>query len=50
MSDSDEHLIDQFRATGQIVFLEEVLQRHLRPVRGMVFQMVLNHDAYLSDN
>jgi len=45
LADSDEHLIDQFRATGQIAFLEEVLQRHLRPVRDMVFQMVLNHDA-----
>jgi RNA polymerase sigma-70 factor, ECF subfamily len=45
LSDSDEHLIEQFRATGHIVFLEEVLQRHLRPIRGMVFQMVLNHDA-----
>jgi len=45
LSDSDEHLIDQFRATGQIALLEEVLQRHLRPIRGMVFQMVLDHDA-----
>ncbi len=45
MSDSDEHLIDQFRATGKIVFLEEVVQRHLSPIRGMVFQMVLNQDA-----
>ena len=45
MADSDQHLIDQFRATGQIAFLEELLQRHLRPIRDMVFQMVLNHDA-----
>ena len=45
LSDSDQHLIDQFRATGQIDLLEEVLQRQLRPIRDMVFQMVLNHDA-----
>ncbi len=45
MSDSDQNLIDQFRTTGQIAFLEELLQRHLRPIRDLVFQMVLNQDA-----
>ncbi len=45
LSQTDQYLIDQFRATGQINFLEDVLQRHLQPIRSAVFQMVLNHDV-----
>ncbi|MEZ6122485.1 MAG: RNA polymerase sigma factor [Planctomycetaceae bacterium] len=45
MSETDQYLIDQFRTTGQVRFLEVVLQRHLPQVRRVVYQMVLDHDA-----
>lgn len=45
MSDTDLHLIDQFRTTGQQKFLQELLQRHLASVRNLAFQMLLDHDA-----
>ena len=45
MDHSDQHLIDQFRETGQVEFLEELLQRHLCSIRQAVFQMVLDHDV-----
>ena len=45
LADSDQHLLLQFRDTGRSEFLEELLRRHLKPVRGLVFQMLLDHAA-----
>lgn len=45
MADSDQHLLRQFRETGRGEFLDELLRRHLKPIRGLVFQMLLDHDA-----
>lgn len=45
MIPSDQNLIDQFHESGQTSCLEELLQRHLGRIRGVVFQMLLNHDA-----
>lgn len=44
MEQSDQYLIDEFRKTGRLEFLEELLQRHLRPIRTAIFQMVLDHN------
>ncbi len=45
MADSDQHLLQQFRETGRGESLDELLRRHLKPVRSLVFQMLLDHDA-----
>ncbi len=45
MSHSDQHLIDQFRDSGRTDLLEELLCRHLSRIRGVVFQMLLDHSA-----
>lgn len=45
MADSDQHLLQQFRETGRGEFLDELLRRHLKPIRSLVFQMLLDHDA-----
>lgn len=45
MADSDQQLLLQFRETGRDEFLDELLRRHLKPVRSLVFQMLLDHDA-----
>jgi len=45
LAHSDQQLIDQFHETGRASFLEELLQRHLHPVRNTVFQMLLNDDV-----
>ena len=45
MTCSDQNLIDQFRESGDIELLQELLQRHLGRIRGVVFQMLLDQDA-----
>ena len=45
MADSDQHLLLQFQETGRGEFLDELLRRHLKPTRSLIFQMLLDHDA-----
>ena len=45
LAESDQHLLQQFRETGRGEFLNELLRRHLKSVRSLVFQMLLDHDA-----
>lgn len=45
LSHSDQHLIEQFRDSGRSDLLEELLRRHLSRIRGVVFQMLLDHAA-----
>jgi len=45
LADSDQHLLKQFQTTGRGEFLDELLRRHLKPIRSLVFQMLLDHDA-----
>lgn len=45
MAHSDQYLIERFREGGSRDVLEELLRRHLSRTRGVVYQMLLDHDA-----
>jgi RNA polymerase sigma-70 factor, ECF subfamily len=39
----DEQLVTRYKETGEIRFFDELVQRHVGRVRGVVYPMVLNH-------
>lgn len=41
---TDEQLVERYRASGRPEHLEELVGRHLRRVRSLMFQMVLHDD------
>ena len=40
---SDEQLVERFRDSGDLGHFDELVRRHIGPVRRMAFSMVLNH-------
>jgi len=40
---SDEQLVERFRDSGDIGQFDELVRRHVGPVRRVLFSMVLNH-------
>ena len=39
---SDEELVERFRQSGEVRFFDELVNRHIGRVRGMIYPMVLN--------